>query len=65
MQAMPSGAATLAELRMEALLRDREGHAAQGKDLLAGEQLHQLLDSTQVRLNDLGSAIRDSFFAPD
>ncbi len=65
MQAMPSGAATLAELRMEALLRDLEGHAAQGKDLLAGEQLHQLLDSTQVRLNDLGSAIRDSFFAPD
>lgn len=64
MQALPAPHATLAELRMEALLRELEGHAAQTQDLLAGERLHQLLDGTQVRLNELGNAIRDSFFAP-
>jgi uncharacterized alpha-E superfamily protein len=63
MQAAPGALATLAELRMEALLRELEAHAAQSKDLLAG-RLHQLLDGTQVRLNELGEAIRDSFFAP-
>jgi uncharacterized alpha-E superfamily protein len=63
MQALPAPHATLAELRMEALLRELEGHAAQSPDLLAA-QLHQLLDGTQVRLNELGNAIRDSFFAP-
>lgn len=63
MQAPPGALATLAELRMEALLRELETHAAQSQDLLAG-RLHQLLDGTQVRLNELGNAIRDSFFAP-
>jgi uncharacterized alpha-E superfamily protein len=63
MQALPGPLATLAELRMEALLRDLEAHAAQSQDLLAG-RLHALLDGTQVHLNELGSAIRDSFFAP-
>lgn len=63
MQAPPGALATLAELRMEALLRELEAHAAQSQDLLAG-RLHQLLDGTQVRLNELGNAIRDSFFAP-
>jgi uncharacterized alpha-E superfamily protein len=62
-QRLPALHVTLAEQRIEALLRDLEDHAAQSKDLLAG-QLHQLLDSTQIRLNELGSAIRDSFFAP-
>lgn len=64
MQAMPGPLATLAELRMEALLRDLEAHAAQQQDLLAGQTLHQLLDGTQIHLNELGVAIRDSFFAP-
>jgi uncharacterized alpha-E superfamily protein len=63
MQAAPGALATLAELQMEALLRELEAHAAQPHDLLAG-RLHQLLDGTQVRLNELGDAIRDSFFAP-
>lgn len=64
MQAMPGPLATLAELRMEALLRELEAHAAQQQDLLAGQTLHQLLDGTQIHLNELGVAIRDSFFAP-
>lgn len=64
MQAMPGPLATLAELRMEVLLRDLEAHAAQQQDLLAGQTLHQLLDGTQIHLNELGVAIRDSFFAP-
>ncbi len=64
MQALPGPLATLAELRMEVLLRDLEAHAAQQQDLLAGQTLHQLLDGTQIHLNELGVAIRDSFFAP-
>ena len=61
-QAAP--AATAAEARMSALLRDLEGHAARVPVPL-DDRLHQLLDGTQLRLNELGSAIRDSFFAPD
>ncbi|MBK7537834.1 MAG: hypothetical protein IPI49_21160 [Myxococcales bacterium] len=49
---------------MSALLRDLEGHAARVPVPL-DDRLHQLLDGTQLRLNELGSAIRDSFFAPD
>ncbi|MEZ4361934.1 MAG: alpha-E domain-containing protein [Kofleriaceae bacterium] len=64
MQALSGPAPTLAELRVEALLDELERHATDVGALL-GSQLHAVLDNAQVRLNELGHAIRDTFFSPD
>lgn len=63
MQALASPQPTLAELRVQALVEELEAHAIGSQTLLEGK-LHQLLDGAQVRLNELGTAIRDTFFAP-
>jgi uncharacterized alpha-E superfamily protein len=63
MQALASPQPTLAELRVQSLVEELESHAAGSQTLLDGK-LHQLLDGAQVRLNELGAAIRDTFFAP-
>lgn len=52
-----------AERQLATLLRDLEGHAA-NVPMPLDDRLHQLLDGTQLRLNEVGLAIRDSFFAP-
>lgn len=57
----PSGNA--AEAHLAALLRDLEGHAG-NVPVPLDDRLHHLLDGTQLRLNEVGLAIRDSFFAP-
>lgn len=52
-----------AEAHLASLLYDLEGHAA-NVPIPLDDRLHRLLDGTQLRLNELGLAIRDSFFAP-
>jgi uncharacterized alpha-E superfamily protein len=54
---------TTAEAELNRLVIDIEARGAQPKELL-GAGLHAFCDGIQVRLNDVGTAIRETFFTP-